>query len=430
MKNVKITINGAASEKPMRNILGMNNLPRIFHFQLKEQDQKLFDALNLKHVRFHDAPIENPSQLIIDVSRIFPLFHQDETDSRNYFFLQTDDYVSQLEGKDINIDFRIGETIDHSKNARLIGAPADIDKWARVCRNIIAHYKNGEMNGMKLNITRVSVWEEPDNNRLFSGTPEEYAEMFCKLYKVLKKDFPDLEIGGPAMMIGQYEYLENFLTLCKNNGVTPDFINSTLYALTSDEMLDFLVKYHDISDKVCQKDIKHSVVEWHLAPTCWDGSLPNAYAAFTKTENAAFACETLMKFMDLDFVDIAYFYAWGVSSFTVVGRPVYYGLLLFQKLATECTERLAVNIDADQTIHCLAGMTPDKKLRLLISCLRGEDATISLDIKNAKACSMYAVHDDYNENDALETVSVSGNDGTFELVHNGKNGVYLLEFEF
>ena len=137
MNTVKITVDSQAAPKPMRDILGMNNIPRISSVKTREFEWKLFDALNIKHVRFHDAPIENSGHLLIDVSRIFPLFHLDENDSRNYRFAQTDDYLSPLQGRDIDIDFRMGETIDHSGNGRLIGV-GDEDALLQAMQELLA----------------------------------------------------------------------------------------------------------------------------------------------------------------------------------------------------------------------------------------------------------------------------------------------------
>ena len=65
--------------------------------------------LNIRHIRHHDAALENPSFELIDVSRIFPLFHLDENDPKNYRFAQTDDYFSVVADMDVEIDFRLGE---------------------------------------------------------------------------------------------------------------------------------------------------------------------------------------------------------------------------------------------------------------------------------------------------------------------------------
>ena len=368
-------------------------------------------------MRFHDAPIENSGHLLIDVSRIFPLFHLDENDSRNYRFAQTDDYLSPLQGRDIDIDFRMGETIDHSGNGRLIGVPEDLEKWARICRNIIGHYKNGEMDGMYLNITRVTVWEEPDNTKLFGGTVEDYSMMFCKLYQALKSDFPTLEVGGPTMMSGKDDYLKDFLRICRDNGVTPDYISSTVYADTTSKFNNWLLRYRDATDSDGLPNIKHRVAEWHLGPTSWDPFSPDGYSAFYRAENAAFSCEALIKFMDLDFVDTVYYYAWATSVWSVMSLrpvgglkpgPVYYGLLFFQKLATECVKRLDATWECGDGITCLAGVTGENRLRLLVSCLREDTCKLLCQVKGAKTCSLRAVTEDFNETAALEPHPPSG----------------------
>lgn len=440
MNSYKLAIDGSSFKKPMRNILGMNNIPRISSANTKESDTRLFDALKLKHVRFHDPTVENSPMKIIDIHNIFPLFHLDESDPKNYFFEQTDDYLSQLQGKDINIDFRLGETIDHSGYRRLIDVPEDIDKWARICRNIIGHYKNGEMNGMYLNITHVTVWEEPDNNRLFAGTIEEYCEMFCKVYKLLKKDFPELEIGGPTMMHGNCRYLEDFIRNCQKYNITPDYISSTLYGSSPDDLVKNLYKFRDVTDSFGLKGIKHRLVEWNMELINWNTSLPRVYNHLYETVNTAFICEALTKFMDLDFLDVAYYYAWAVSIWSVMDfkkfegvslKPTYYGLLFFQRLAAECNERLEITYDADnKKITSLAGKTKDNKVRILVTCYDCEPTTIACNVKGAKRCLMHSIRDNYNETECLKPTYISRGTDTFTFVHEGKNGVYLLEAEY
>ena len=145
MKNININLSkDSVYTEPMHNILGINNIPRIHSYAINLRETEEFSKFNFKYIRFHDAPLENPGQQLVDISRIFPLFHADETKAENYFFLQTDDYMRSIENSDAEIDFRVGESIDHSENGRLIGCPPDIDKWARICRNIIAQYKIGE----------------------------------------------------------------------------------------------------------------------------------------------------------------------------------------------------------------------------------------------------------------------------------------------
>jgi len=426
-----------AAEKPLRDILGINNTPRLTTRAMLEHDKTLFEALNFGHIRFHDAPNENPQQLLMDIHRIFPLFHLDEADSRNYIFSQTDDYLSVIADSRAQIDFRLGETIDHSGNARLIGVPDDIDKWARICRNIIGHYKNGEMDGMHLNITRVTVWEEPDNCDLLTGSVQQYSEMFCAVYKLLKKDFPDLQIGGPTMISNAFRYLEDFLTICKQNGVTPDYITATIYARDLDIVKERIAKYREVAEKVGFFGLPIHITEWHLGPVDWKKTNYMETNGFTSAEAAAYAASTLADMMDIEYVEAAYYYSWATMIWSVLNFrsddydpfPVYYGLLFFQKLAVDCTVRVAAEVENGGEARVLAGRTAEGKLRLLVSCYGCEPCTIVCSADTAAVGRLYAIRSDYREADCTTGAVICAENGQFSFEHDGKHGVYLLEMD-
>lgn len=425
------------AEKPMRNILGINNSPRITTQACKASDIAAFDALNFRYIRYHDAPLENPGKQIIDIHAIFPLFHLDENDPKNYCFAQTDDYLRVIADTGAEIDFRLGETVDHSGNARLIGVPEDIEKWARICRNIVAHYKNGEMDGMHLNIRHITVWEEPDNPKLLNGTLEQYAEMFCTVYRLLKKDFPDLEIGGPTMISSSYEYLRNFLTICKREGIRPDYISFTIYSRDIQYLLNSMATYHAIAEELGFYDMRYHLAEWHLGPTAWDRTNHVEECGFDSAVSASYTSSALMQMMDVDYLRAAYFYAWATRTWSVFNfrtsnvsvYPVYYGLLFFQKLAAECHERLAVDIENGDNVQVLAGRTTDGKTRLLISCYDQETCTLLVDVGGATSGTLHAVEMDYNEETCAKGSTVTAVNGKFTIAHKERYGVYLLELD-
>ena len=74
-----------------------------------------------------------------------------------------------------------------------------------VCEHIIRHYNEGWANGFKLGIEYWEIWNEPDGKKPngdqpnWSGTPEEFYEMYSVTAAHLKKRFPKLKIGGPAL---------------------------------------------------------------------------------------------------------------------------------------------------------------------------------------------------------------------------------------
>lgn len=424
----------AKAQKPLRNILGMNNQPLI-EIRAKFLKQKpWWEDLHLRHIRHHDAALDNPGIPLVDVSRIFPLFHLDENDPQNYRFGPTDDFFSTVSELNQEIDFRLGESIDHSGFSWFIQPPADVEKWARICRNIVAHYKNGENGGMHLNITRVTVWEESDNPKLFAGTVEQYTKLFCAVYKLFKQEFPDLQVGGPTFCAGNYPYFERFLILCKENGVIPDFVTITQYYRELEEIPNTLKTMKAILDKHGFGDTKIIVSEWHLGPKTWGTAGDLVGNGFHSSMNAAYAASTLIRIMDFEALDVAFFYAWcndvwGVfdTAWPRERRPVYFGLQFFNALAADCVERIAVSCeDAD----VLAAKTADGKVRLLVSCYETEAKSFSCQVKGAVSCTMKAARSDYAETACTEGVQLLPNaDGCFEFAQE-KDGsdVFFLEF--
>ena len=424
------------AKKPMRDILGINNTPRLTTKAIQQHDKALFDALHFSHIRFHDAANENPNQQLIDIHRIFPFFHLDENDPENYFFGQTDDYLSLIADSAAQIDFKLGETIDHSGFARLIGVPEDVEKWARICRNIIGHYKNGEMNGMHLNITRVTVWEEPDNKDLFSGTVEDYSAMFCAVYKLLKRDFPDIRVGGPTIIANAYGYLEDFLTICRQNGVRPDYMTATIYGRDMAAVMERIANYREVTTRVGLTGLPIQVAEWHLRPLDWKKTSHMEANGYLSAESAAYAVYFLAEMMDLEDLEVAYYYSWATAIWGVLNfrtdeqdpLPVYYGLQFFQKLAADGCRRITAETEGVRPSAVLAGVTEEGKTRVLVSCFDQEPCTVRCFVGAASGCTLRAVRMDYLEHDCIEGTILAAENGEVAFAHSGRNGVYLLEF--
>ena len=436
MKTCEVTLfPNENAAKPMRNILGMNNSPRINNHNRVALEKERFDALTLKYVRHHDAAAENPLFQLIDIHRIFPLFHLDENDPKNYFFDQTDDYLSVLADSDIEIEFRLGESIDHSGFSRLLQPIEDTDKWARICRNIIAHYKNGEMNGMHLNVTRATVWEEPDVKDLACGGLEKYCEMFCSVYRTLKADFPEIRVGGPTIAVN-YDFMDGFLAYCKEQGITPDYVTHDVYTRSLKNLMGYSERCRTLLDKYGFCDTTEIITEFHLEPSNWRATSMADYDGFFTSKSAAFSASALIKLMDVDFLEVLYYYSWATSVYSVgepyqpgfILRPVYYGLLFFQKLAAQCAQRLRVDCSEPDNVQVLGGETADGKLRLLISCYDTEDFMFTCSVGSA-SCKLYSVRPDYAETDAAQGEVLTANEnGYITFAHSG-SGVYLLEME-
>ncbi|MBR4076620.1 MAG: hypothetical protein IKK25_07150, partial [Lentisphaeria bacterium] len=163
MNKIELKLNPAAPCGVIRNILGMNNSPRINSAAREASEIALFKQINPGRTRYHDPALENPGYALVNISQIFPLFHADENDPRNYNFKATDYYLSLAASCGTELEIRLGEDIEHSREHYQVLPPPDPEKWARICLNIIRHYNEGWADGMHLGIRYWSVWEEPDN---------------------------------------------------------------------------------------------------------------------------------------------------------------------------------------------------------------------------------------------------------------------------
>ena len=169
----KIPVDFSQELGPVKRLNGMVNTAPIALTLYPEKDMlSATKELEIPCTRFHDASLESPGYDLIDVTRVFPLFHLDPDDERNYNFAATDDMLARCRETGSDIEYRLGESIEHSARQYKVHAPKDFAKWAEICVHIIRHYNEGWANGFRWNIRRWSIWEEPDTNpMLLTGAP-------------------------------------------------------------------------------------------------------------------------------------------------------------------------------------------------------------------------------------------------------------------
>lgn len=121
-----------------------------------------FSRLNIPITRLHDAPLENAGMRVVDIPLIFANFHADANDPRNYYFDQTDDYIRNCVESGTQVYYRLGTSIEHSRNKYFTDPPSDAGKWIDVVSNVIRHYTEGKWNGYRYDIEYWEIWNEPD----------------------------------------------------------------------------------------------------------------------------------------------------------------------------------------------------------------------------------------------------------------------------
>ena len=195
--------------KPMHAI---NNAP--MHWTFCDTFHYLTEA-KIPYSRLHDTGGLMGGGIFVDIENIFPLFHADPEDPKNYDFGFTDHLLKELCAAGVKPFYRLGCTIENyhpSIGPRRSIPPTDPHKWAVICEHIIRHYNEGWTDGYRMDIEYWEIWNEPDNepvaaeNPMWKGSMEEYFTLYEVTANHLKACFPHLKIGGYASC-GFYEIL-------------------------------------------------------------------------------------------------------------------------------------------------------------------------------------------------------------------------------
>lgn len=168
--------------------------------------QILKDA-NIPYSRLHDVGGAFGGNRYVDIPNIFRDFDADECDPASYDFAFTDQLIKALVDYGVEPYFRLGVTIENQCQIKAyrIHPPKDYGKWARICEHIVRHYNEGWADGFHFNIKYWEIWNEPENrdipekNQMWTGTAEQYYELYDIAAKHLKKCFGDsIKVGGYA----------------------------------------------------------------------------------------------------------------------------------------------------------------------------------------------------------------------------------------
>ena len=165
---------------------------------------KYLKEANIPYSRLHDVGGWFGGNLFVDIPNIFRDFDADECDPASYTFEFTDIVIKGLMENGCEPYFRLGVTIENFYKIKTfrIHPPKDFAKWARICEHIIKHYNEGWANGFHYDIKYWEIWNEPDciapgGNQLWTGTKEEFYDLYRVASKHLKSCFGDkIKIGG------------------------------------------------------------------------------------------------------------------------------------------------------------------------------------------------------------------------------------------
>ena len=366
----------------------------------------MIDYLRLAGIpfsRLHDVGGAFGGCLYVDIPNIFRDFSADPEDENSYDFAFTDWLIKTLVERDIMPIFRLGVTIENYYyiKAYRIFPPADYNKWAKICEMIVRHYNEGWANGFHFNIQYWEIWNEPDNNlpsknQMWTGTMEEYFELYRISSRHLKSCFRDkIKVGGYAScgfyhlftdnLMGMGEeclkyyvtFFEEFLKFCKENACPLDFFSWHSY-IDVDTTVKFSNYVRRKLDEYGFTETEHMLNEWNNHFGLQEKGSGKAAAGA-----AAMMCALHKTSVNL----LAYYDArCGVSNYsgmfsadTRKPYPLYYSFMSFNELYKLGYE---IYTEVDNNKVKVLGAADESCCALLIANETDESYEIDLEINN------------------------------------------------
>ena len=233
----------------------------------------------------------------MDIPNIFPDFNADPTDPASYDFACTDHYLDMIEAAGTKVFYRLGHRIEHEIKKYGTLPPKDFHKWAVICEHIIRHCTQGWANGHKRDILYWEIWNEPDlrygqpiaSCPTWGGTKEQFFELYHVAATHLKKCFPHLKIGGPAVS-GSMNWSRAFLSQLK---APLDFFSWHIYTNTPEKIIARAEAMRALLDEYGFQSTESILNEWNYVRS-WDPApLRYSYAQQNRSKGASFTLATM-----------------------------------------------------------------------------------------------------------------------------------------
>ncbi len=372
-----LTIDFSQKSGVLRPLHGMNMGPLSYRgvVDLSQYHRQLKIPLT----RLHDVPWANFAA--VDISIIFRDFRNDPSDAESYDFAPTDDYIAAIVKNKTPILYRLGESIEHTPRKYRVHPPKDFHKWAEICCGIIRHYNEGWANGFKHNIRYWEIWNEPDNKpAMWTGTDEQYLELYKVTAKAIKSRWPDLKVGGPALAnAGQFkagvfvpsDQARRFLSYCRDNRVPLDFFSWHRYTKDPSEYARRARGVRKMLDEYGFTKTESHLNEWNYLPRGSWTSLTKGGQGLPRQQwlgemsgptGAAFDAWVLMSLQD-EPIDIANFFTADtqmLGMFTDNGVPKknFYAFMAFRTLL-DTPQRVKTPRPTKGKIAVSAGLSDD-----------------------------------------------------------------------
>ncbi len=370
-----------------------------------------YKAARIPYQRNHDSAVHGVygGPYSYDITCIFPRFEADVNDPKSYDFECTDEAILSALEAGTQTFFRLGQTIEHQIKKHGTIPPEDFNKWAVICEHIIRHYNEGWANGYNLNMEYWEIWNEPDldpddcdNKRTWGGTEKEFFNLYEIAAKHLKKCFPNLKIGGPALACDE-EWAERFLCEMQKRNVPIDFFSWHYYGNDPKQLVQKAERLKEMLVKYGYGEAESNLNEWNYIKG-WTDEFVYSLKMINGIKGAAFIM-AVMSVSQASSIDMLMYYDTRPSRFNGVfdfytAEPIsgYYPMLWYGKFY-DMKDYIKSDNEIDD-IYSLCGVDDDGKVMSVITYYSNNDdaenKNIQIDFGKAGEYEIYLLDGGHN----------------------------------
>ncbi len=344
-----------------------------------------------------------------DITSIFPDFGADPYNPESYDFACTDEAILVCLETGTRTFFRLGQTIEHQIKKHGTLPPEDFNKWAVICEHIIRHYTEGWADGFCHDMPYWEIWNEPDlddedsdNKLTWGGTKAQFFDLYEITAKHLKKCFPSLKIGGPALAFRE-DWAEDFLDEMSRRQVPIDFFSWHIYCNEPGWIVKKADLIRDMLDKYGYKDAESILNEWNYIKN-WKDKFVYSVKSIIGIKGAAFTMACISEAQKCS-IDMMMYYDTRPSAFNGVfdfysyeklkGYYPLYWYGMFYDMENEVRAENSI-----ENIYSLCGVGKDEKILAVITHYTDDDdvadKTIKLDFGKAGNYEIYLLDEEHS----------------------------------
>lgn len=202
--------------------VGSDHAPVALRADWQSQLTRCHEELGFRHVRFHGLMSDDMGTMIVHNDKfLYSFFNADQIVD----FLLSIGMKPFVELSFMPAALASGSTTVFRYRAN-VTPPRDFGEWATLVGTLVRHWVS-RYGVEEVRTWFFEVWNEPNLKDFWTGTQQEYFELYRHTVEAIKAVDAQLRVGGPAS--AKNEWVEEFLDFCEQQRLPADFVSTHHY---------------------------------------------------------------------------------------------------------------------------------------------------------------------------------------------------------